>query len=199
MFSDARSPDLIRVEAGAIELPPVLFQFSSYMRVMFPSDRWFVIHEVLERRIVGSSLKEVYFIGTLIGEEFSPAIVRSFGQNYSCAMGKPFRIGSLVLGWPKDWRMLDGVRDAERPGILSLKKKAPIELKQIECIPGQRIDKRKGWRRAPFPGHVEFEKGAKAQLLLGVNLVERIGFAIYHKEGPSEDVHIVPWAKSTEA
>lgn len=193
MFSHARSPDLIKVEAGAIELPPVLFQFCSFMRVMFPTNRWFVIHEVLERDISGSKIKEIYFIGTLIGKEYSPAIVRSFGQSYSCAMGSPLRIGDLVLSWPKEWLMLDGVRDAPRPGMLSLKRKAPVELSQVVCEPSSRIGKGAGWRRFPFPGHVEFEKGSRAKLLLGLDLVQRIGFAVYHKDGPVEDVQILPW------
>ena len=199
MQRDARSVDLIKVEAGAIELPPVLFQFSSFMRVMFPENRWFVIHEVLEREISGGSkLREIYFVGTLIGKQYSPAIVRSFGQNFSCSMGKALRIGDLVVSWPKDWRMLDGVRSASRPGMMTLKSKAPVELGQVECLPGAPIGKGAGWRRFPFPGAVEFSKGSKAKLLLGVDLVQRIGFAVYHKDGPVEDVQILPWAKPTE-
>ncbi len=198
MLRNARSSDLIKVEAGAITLPPVLFQFCSFARVLLADNRWFVVHEVLERDIVGSKIKEMYFLGTLIGKEYSPAIVRCFGQNYSCALGKPFRIGNLVLGWPKEWMMLDTVRDAPRPGIVSLVSKAPIELDQVICEPGRPIGKQKGWRRFPFPGHVEMIKKSKAKLLLGVDLVQRIGFAVYHKNGPVEDVQILPWVQGTD-
>lgn len=198
MLSNARSSELIRVEAGAIDLPLVLLHFCSFVRVMLPGNKWFVIHEVLERPIVGSEIKEIYFVGTLIGARHTPAIVRSIGQSLSCAVGKPTRLGDFVLSWPKDWRMLDTVRAAPRPGPLSLKSRAPISLSQIECVPGGPITKNKGWRRFPFPGHVEFEKGSKAKLLLGVDIEARVGFAVYHKDGPVEDVQILPWAKPAE-
>lgn len=200
MLRNARSPDLIRVEAGAIELPPVLFQFCSFVRVMLPKSKWFVIHEVLEREIEGSKLKEIYYLGTLIGDDHTPAIVRCMGQHYSCGLGKPVRIGNLVLSWPKEknWIMLDTVRGAPRPGMMSLKSKAPVQLGQVVCEPSGPIGKGAGWRRFPFPGHVEFVKGSKAKLLLGVDLTQRIGFAVYHKDGPIEDVQILPWAEDAD-
>lgn len=193
MQRDARNSDLIRVEAGGIHLPPAMDRMCSFFRIARDEDRFFVIHEVLERNIVGSSTKEIYYMGTLVGEAgFHPGILRSCGQKYSCALGKATTIGSFVVAWPNEWRSLEGY-PVSKPGLMQLRRRSPIELDGIRVQPSKPLDNRPGWRRFPFPGFVEFPKDAKAEILLAINLIERRGFGVYYKSDEVPSVQKLPW------
>lgn len=193
MLRDDRSDPLIKVEAGGISLPPALDHMCGFFRLARPDDRWFVIHEVLERQAKGLKTKEVYFVGTLIGAEgWHSGILRSFGNAYSCALGKPNMIGGMVLSWPQDWRTLEGYR-APAPGMMHLNRRASIVLDQVKVKPSKPIDKQRGWRRFPYPGFVEFPRGAEAELLLAVDLIERRGFGVYFKKDEVPPVQRLPW------
>lgn len=193
MLSNDRSDSLVKVEAGRITLPPVFDLMCSFFRIAREGDRWFVIHEVRERHLKGVKNKEVYFFGTLIGSNgWHPAILRSFGVAYSCALGKPNKTGDLIWSWPDDWRTLEGY-PAPKPGIMRLKRRAAILLDQIKVMPSNPIDKRKGWRQFPYPGYVEFPEGVEAELLFGIDLHERRGFAVYYKSGEVPGAQKLPW------